>query len=151
VIDRKQSIPGFARALGWADLEGKLRYELAFDVATPSNNVIKGMHFQAYRKLRNQWALMVLVGLKGRRPLKPLEQAFLVVERECAGELDWDNAYGGLKPLLDCLVVASERNPDGLGLIADDSPRHMPLPPFMVQKKAKRGHANTKVFIYEIG
>jgi hypothetical protein len=150
VTERQQSALELVRALGWETTKGKLRYELAFAVETPSNNTIKGMHFQAYRKLRKDWQLMVLASLKGRKPGKPIQQAFLVVERECAGELDWDNAYGGLKPLLDCLVAPSERNPDGLGLIADDSPKHMPLPPFVGQKKAKRGQGKTRVLIYEL-
>ena len=137
-------------ASGWWSTKGKLRYELAFPVETPSNNVIKGMHFHAYRTLRKQWSLMVMSALKGRRPSEALERSFLVIERECAGSLDWDNAYGGLKPLLDCLVLPSERNPDGIGLIADDSPKHMPLPPYVGQTKAKRGQGKTRVFIYEL-
>lgn len=150
MTQREQPTEVPVRALGWEMAKGKLRYELAFAVETPSNNVIKGMHFHAYRKLRKDWCLMVLAALKGRKPQQPLRQAFLVVERECAGSLDWDNAYGGLKPLLDCLVVASERNPDGLGLITDDSPKHMPFPPFVGQKKAKRGQGKTRVLIYEL-
>jgi hypothetical protein len=150
VSQRAQSVPDLISGLGWETVKGKLRYELALDVETPSNNVIKGMHFHAYRKLRQQWQLMVLAGLKGRKPLQPIQQAFLVVERECAGSLDWDNAYGGLKPLLDCLVVASARNPDGLGLIADDSPKHMPIPPFVRQKLGKRGQGKTRVLVYEL-
>jgi hypothetical protein len=31
----------------------ELIYELHLPAATPSNNAIKGMHFHAYRKLRN--------------------------------------------------------------------------------------------------
>lgn len=137
-------------ALGWLSTRGKLRFELAFDIETPSNNTIKGMHFHVYRKLRQQWGLMVLAQLKGRRPDKPIQQAFVVVERACAGSLDWDNAYGGLKPLLDCLVTPSVRNPDGLGLIADDSPKHMPHPPYVGQVTAKRGQGKTRVLIYEL-
>jgi hypothetical protein len=150
VTQGEQPVEQLVRALGRWSVKGKLRYELAFAVETPSNNTIKGMHFHAYRKLRKQWQAMVLAGLKGRVPSKPLQKAFLVVERECAGSLDWDNAYGGLKPLLDCLVVPSERNPDGLGVITDDSPKHMPLPPFVEQIRAQRGQGKTRVFIYEI-
>lgn len=128
-----------------------LKYTLDIPEATPSNNVIKGMHFQTYKTLRRRWQVAVFVAINGRRPKIPLDQAFLVVTRECAGEgLDWDNAYGGLKPLLDCLVVASEKNPDGLGLIKDDSPKHMPYPPFVKQLPAKKKSSRTRVEIFEI-
>lgn len=135
---------------GWQP-EGVLRYELVLPLETPSNNVIKGMHFQAYKQLRHAWRMMVKAALKGKAPEAPVGQAFLVVVRECAGGgLDWDNAYGGLKPVLDCLVAPSVRNPDGLGLIVDDNPRNMPYPPFLVQMKAPLGQGKTTIQIYEL-
>ncbi len=130
---------------------GALRYRLELPVETPSNNVIKGMHFHAYKHLRRQWRAMMLQALGGTVSQAPIEKAFLVVQRECAGSgLDWDNAYGGLKPMLDCLVKASARNPDGLGLVADDNPKNMPYPPFVKQAPAKPGQGKTTVFVYEL-
>jgi hypothetical protein len=64
--------------------------------------------------------------------------------------LDWDNAYGGLKPLLDCLVAQIARNPDGLGLIQDDSPKFMPEAPRVFQLPAKRGSGFAVVRIYSV-
>jgi hypothetical protein len=128
-----------------------LRFSFEIPEATPSNNVIKGMHFHAYKTLRRRWRMEVLVALGAIRPVMPLDTAFLVVTRECTGSgLDWDNAYGGLKPLLDCLVAPSAKNPDGLGLILDDSPKHMPYPPFVKQLSAAKGKSRTKVEIFEI-
>lgn len=129
---------------------GILRYTLLLPAATPSNNIIKGMHFRAYQKTRQGWRLMVLSALKGVRPAAPIQRARLVIIRHSAGFLDWDNALGGLKPLLDCLVSASKRNPDGLGLIADDNPTAMPEPPYMRQKKCKRGQGHTECCVYEL-
>lgn len=135
---------------GW-NLRGQLRYTLQLQMETPSNNVIKGMHFHAYKNLRRDWRLMVLAALGGQRPEAPVQRAFLVVTRECAGGgLDWDNAYGGLKPLLDCLVTPSAKNPDGLGLITDDNPRNMPYPPFVRQQSAKPGQGRTTLQIFEL-
>lgn len=131
--------------------DAELVYDLELPMETPSNNVIKGMHFQEYKKLRHGWHLLVLKALNGERPLEPLALSFLEVERACAGGgLDWDNAYGGLKPLLDCLVSPSARNPDGLGLIADDNPKAMPLPPFVRQVGAKPGSGTTRLKIYRL-
>lgn len=132
-------------------VDGVLRYQLEIPVETPSNNVIKGMHFHAYKNLRRQWRLLMSKALAGVEARAPLERAFLVVRRECAGGgLDWDNAYGGLKPMLDCLVAPSARNPDGMGLIQDDNPKNMPHPPYVQQCSAKPGHGRTTVFIYEL-
>lgn len=137
-------LPGW----GW---EGELLYKLEIPEETPSNNVIKGMHFQAYRTLRRLWRFRVISALEGKRPKTPIERSAIVIVRHCAGYLDWDNALGGLKPLLDCLVIPSARNPDGLGLIKDDNPVHMPFPPYMQQVKAKRGQGRTEVLVYRLG
>lgn len=130
--------------------ESLLRYTLELTPETPSNNQIRGLHFAAYRSIRKDWQMRVFVGLGARRPKLPLSVSFLDIERRSSGELDWDNAYGGLKPLLDCLVMPSRRNPDGLGLIQDDSPKHMPLPPFIRQVKAPPGHGSTLLRIYDV-
>lgn len=61
----------------------------------------------------------MLAAIGGKAPAAPIARSALEIERYCAGNLDWDKAYGGLKPqpLLDCLVAPSARNPKGLGLI----------------------------------
>jgi hypothetical protein len=128
----------------------ELIYELHLPEPTPSNNAIKGMHFHAYKKLRNGWRASVLAAIDGKAPEAPIARSALEIERYCAGSLDWDNAYGGLKPLLDCLVAPSERNPDGLGLIQDDIPKFMPEAPCMTQFAAKRGAGCTVVRIYAV-
>lgn len=51
-----------------------------------------------------------------------MSRAYLLVVRKSLRLLDWDNAYGGLKPILDCLTLPGPRNPDGLGWIVDDAP-----------------------------
>ncbi len=108
------------------------------------------MHFTAYRKLREDFYWQIYASLKGVRPTAPLPKVFISIERKSAGELDWDNAYGGLKPILDCLVRPTARNPSGLGLIEDDSPRHMPYPPLLTQLKANRSQGMTRVLIFEL-
>lgn len=128
-----------------------LRYSLFLPMETPSNNVLKGMHFHMYKKVRRDWRFLVQAALVGQPKFEPISNAFLAINRCCSGGgLDWDNAYGGLKPLLDCLVVATPRNPDGLGLLVDDNPRNMPMPPYLTQGSAKPSKGFTKLFIYEI-
>lgn len=129
-----------------------LAYSFSLPLATPSNNVIKGMHWMTYRNLRRMWRLKVLArGLAGKKPAKPIDCAAILVLRYSSGKLDWDNALGGLKPLLDCLVVRKAKvNPDGLGLIVDDNPDNMPFPPYMQQLPAAPDKGFTEVFIYRL-
>jgi hypothetical protein len=141
-----------AREPSWAP-PGRLRYSLALPWPTPSNNLIKGLHFHAYKHLRRKWSTALKLEMLRLRapPALPVYPAFLVVHRHCSGAgLDWDNAYGGLKPLLDCLVCPSNKNPDGLGLIQDDNPSAMPLPPLLRQTRAPPGKGHTLVEIFEI-
>lgn len=130
--------------------DAKLVYCIELDSETPSNNIIKGMHFHAYKSMRRKWRMRVLASLGGNTPSVALDKSFLHIRRYCAGSLDWDNAYGGLKPLLDCLVAPTDRNPDGLGLIADDNPENMPYPPYVEQFKAKQKQGKTELFIYSL-
>lgn len=92
----------------------------------------------------------MLEAIGGKVPTAPITKSALEIERYCAGSLDWDNAYGGLKPLLDCLVAPSARNPDGLGLIKADSPKYMPAAPRVFQLPAMRGAGYAVVRIYAV-
>lgn len=105
---------------------------------------------ESHSKLRNGWRASVLSAIDGKVPAASIARSALEIERYCTGSLDWDNAYGGLKPLLDCLVAPSSRNPYGLGLIQDDSPKFMPEAPHMTQVVAKRGGGCTVVRIYAV-
>lgn len=132
----------------WCD-PARLAFVLHLDEASPSNNTIKAMHFRAYKKLREQFAATVRDSL-GDRQAPQLEHSALFIVRRSAGTLDWDNALGGLKPILDCLVAPSSRNPSGLHIIQDDNPANMPYPPFMRQLKAKKGEGSTEVYVFEV-
>ena len=92
----------------------------------------------------------MLAAIDGKAPAAPISRSALEIERYCAGSLGWDNAYGGLKPLLDCLVAPSARNPEGLGLIQAESPTFMPEALRMTQFVAKRGAGHAVVRIYSI-
>lgn len=133
----------------WCD-PARLAFSMRLDEATPSNNTVKDMHFRDYKKLREGFAAKVLAALGGRAPKAPVEVAGIFIARYSAGSLDWDNAYGGLKPLLDCLVAPSARNPSGLGVLLDDNPASMPEPPYVRQLRAKKGQGFTEVFVFDV-
>lgn len=139
----------------WLPPDAKLMYTLELPEATPSNNIIKGMHFFVYKKTRSMWKARVLQTLTDQGialdSIEPIKKSFLSIYRFSAGNgLDWDNAYGGLKPVLDCLVVGTDKNPDGLGLIFDDNPKSMPYPPFVQQFSSKRNNASSIIQIYSL-
>ncbi len=132
----------------WCRLE-RLAFVLDLDEASPSNNTIKGMHPFAYKKVREQFAVKVRSALAGREAPQ-LQQSALYIVRRSAGVLDWDNAIGGLKPILDCLVKPSARNPSGQHIVEDDNPRNMPHPPYMQQASAKKGAGSTTVYVFAL-
>ena len=132
-----------------------LRYTLEVPLPTPSNNQIKNLHFREYSNLRQTWAQLLLEALRTQGhnpPYTPIQKAWLSIDRHCAGSgLDWDNAYGGLKPVLDCLTPKKRTNPNGLGLINEDNPRCIPWAPQLRQLSAPMGMGFSKIHIYEIG
>lgn len=131
----------------------ELVYTLELPEETPSNNEIRGKHFHVYRGIRKAWRFRVenAAAAAGFSPgMEPVRHVHLEVDRYCSGMLDWDNAYGGLKPVLDCLVMPTKKNPDGLGLIFDDSPLYVIEPPYVKQHKAKPGAGRTVVRIYRV-
>jgi hypothetical protein len=60
-------------------------------------------------------------------PGTPMLRARLTVTRYGMRLPDKDGLYGGAKPLIDALLVISERHPHGLGFIADDGPEFLDL------------------------
>lgn len=136
-------------APAWISPE-RLAFKLRLDRETPSNNVLRKLHFTEYKKLREAFAHQVgkaLGGYAGPR----LELSGVLVVRYASGEeLDWDNAVGGLKPLLDCLVAPSSANPDGHGVMEDDCPRYMPVAPHVLQVRVPRGQEAADLFVYRL-
>lgn len=131
-------------------VETELVIEITIPRMTPSNNEIRDMHWLQYKKLRETYQLELLAAMGLNRPREPVSPAYVEFERYSAGILDWDNANGGVKPLMDCLVLPTKRNPNGLGLVVDDSPRYMPKNYNVMQRPAKRGEGKTVVRIYRL-
>jgi hypothetical protein len=76
----------------------------------------------------------------------PFERAVVTVTRHSIGTPDRDGFIGGLKPLIDCLLVRSARHPHGLGFIVDDDPEHLTLVANAVRCRT-RGEQRTEVCI----
>jgi len=114
---------------------------------TPTLNVWQRYHWKKRRRVAKGFAWMVREAI-GAGKREPFNKCRVYIERHGAGVPDTDGLYGGAKVLIDCLVVCTQRNPHGLGLIRDDSPDCMELK--VVSVKCKRGEGKTVVEITEI-
>lgn len=89
---------------------------LVVPLRTPSGNQLSGRHWRTRVKLRKLWALAIRVAMTqakvyGRPEFRRVRVTFV---REAALPIkDTDNAYAGLKPVLDAMVE--------IGLLLDDS------------------------------
>lgn len=130
--------------------EGRLVYEFALPIETPSNNQILRMNRFVYKQLR--WDLRAIVKSQTKESYigHPLARCFINIDRYSAGSLDWDNIKGGFKPLLDTFVVKTKKNPDGLGLIENDDISVVPYDILARQFPAKPKEGKTVVRIYEL-
>ena len=71
--------------------------------------------------------------------VEPLSLYTIEWTRYANKSLDWDNMLGGLKPVLDVLCAFNASvNPEGLGLLAGDSVKYMPLCPVLRQVAIKK-------------
>ncbi|MBK5943334.1 hypothetical protein LRF89_06650 [Halorhodospira sp. 9621] len=79
------------------------------------------MHWRDRRRHTEAVAWMVRAAVTP--PAQPVARCQVHIQRYSERLPDWDGLYGGLKPLLDCLVRPTKRNPHGLGIIEDDDPQ----------------------------
>ena len=100
----------------------------------PSGNAYrqggKYHHPHAYKRLREEWQLLIFVKLRfssarGRRLQQWVKdnRPKMKVQFTCYRKrrIEQDNLDSGLKPVRDCLVMPKRSHPSGLGLIVDDS------------------------------
>jgi len=94
--------------------------------ATLSLNVLRKLHKQAYKRLRDRYQWLMLAQTLNRHtgPVK------LTLTRLSTGTLDYDNLAGGAKPLIDALVNG--------GILSGDTPALIPQRDYQ-QEKIKRG------------
>ncbi len=96
--------------------------EIFFTLSEPTillNKLIR-MHWTQRKRHGKELAWKVRDAVKP--PKTPLARCEVYIRRYSTSLPDWDGLYGGCKPLLDCFVVPTKRNPHGLGFIEDDNP-----------------------------
>lgn len=100
----------------------RLRYEIRIDEPYLLLNRWQRMHWASRRRYHERLAWLIRKAVGKNQPARPLDRCWIHVTRGNPLPLpDTDGLYGGLKPLLDCLVQRTARNPLGLGLIRDDN------------------------------
>lgn len=107
-----------------SDMEKINHIEIQTDEAYELLNGLRKMHYKAYKKYRDQWAWKIRIAI-GAGKRVPIEKCMIVIKRYSSNMPDWDNLYGGFKPIGDCLVVCSKANPSGLGIIKNDTVKHI--------------------------
>lgn len=125
--------------------------EFEIPEALPLLNTLLRMHWAQRRKLMERLAWLVHTH-SGHRQMEglPMERCQVWVERRSSGgAADHDGLVGSIKPLMDVLVMPSQRNPHGLGIILDDSPDVVGQPR-VTQVKVPRRDQSTRVRIEEV-
>jgi Holliday junction resolvase RusA-like endonuclease len=107
-------------------------YRLEFDLPglPKSPNELLGKHWRVRSRHANQWKTAVNMITAGRRPLKPLTFARLMMVRCSSVEPDDDNLRSSFKPIVDGLVNS--------GIISDDSSAVIGSPVVLWEKEAPR-------------
>lgn len=118
--------------------------------ATPSLNTLMRMHWAKRRRQARTFA-QLLHYHSGYRPGAegPMERCRLVVERRGAKLLDADNLEGGVKPLVDAMLLPGRRHPYGLGWLRDDGPEVV-VAHCVVQRTVPRAERGTWVELVEL-
>lgn len=123
------------------------RVEFTLPYALPLLNFALRQHWAKRTKERRVLAWFIAAELGPDRP--SFERARVTVVRYSPGAGDPDNLPSCAKNLLDVLkAFHATRNPIGLGVIRDDSPRHIDLT--VTQQKCKRNETRTVVTVEEL-
>jgi len=120
-------------------------------LVSPSLNRLLRLHWAERRQIGRQWAeaLHVLVRATNQQlPAIVLERCRIGIERQASPALDLDNLVGGVKPLIDALLVASARHPYGLGILRDDASGRLELD--IRQRPAPRAQRGTLLSLQEL-
>ena len=124
----------------------------------PTRNEQDRMHFHEKTKLKERLAMEIrAAGIIA--PPRPFDLAAVTVWRQSLVEPDTDGLFGSLKQLLDVLqpqgglvMIKGKtqfRNPQGLGLIADDKPSRCVVNAHWI-KARHRPDQKTVVVIHEL-
>lgn len=101
-------------------MNNKLIIEL--DELLPLGNVWQRWHWSKRRNYMKTLSWIIFSKLPKLRDKTVIPKCKIKVTRFSSQEPDTDGLYTSLKPLLDCLVVNTKKNPYGLNIIKDDKP-----------------------------
>ncbi len=123
--------------------------EIFFTLDEPTilMNQYQRMHWAKRRRYMKTLAWKIRDAAKP--PHQPIQQCEVHIARYSTGSPDLDGLYGGVKGVLDCLIVCTTRNPHGLGFIQDDSPAHILKLDVIPVRVKKRFEHRTEITIRE--
>jgi hypothetical protein len=135
-----------AESLDHIRLPDVIEFELRLLLKLP--NTLSGRHWSVHMKQRAKLAPMMDLVLRPYLGCLPLERAAVTITRYSTGSTrpDWDNLFASAKPLIDLLLVRSDRHPHSFGLIIDDDPKRL-MPYMFAERCEKRTEQKTHVKI----
>jgi hypothetical protein len=120
--------------------------EFVLPHATLLLNTLLRMHWTVRRKYQKSLAGEIAALTRDAAGHQPFDRASILVTRYCLQLADPDNLPSSAKCILDSIVVRSTRNPDGIGLIQNDTAAHITLEVRQV-KVSKQAEQRTTVRI----
>jgi hypothetical protein len=132
------------------------RATFTLPMVTPLLNVTLRTHFRDAKRLQARMSGLLRMASQGRRPATPLQRARVTIERRSTGTPDQDNLVGGVKQLVDVLLVPQVlgvrgrkvRHALGLSFVVDDAPAHLEL--VVRSVKVKRADQCTVITVEEL-
>jgi hypothetical protein len=94
-------------------------------------NQLNKLHWSKRHRIAKRLKRDVWATTQGKRPVKPLDRATVMITSHRKSLLDPDNLVAGCKPYIDALVTN--------GVLVDDTPANVCLK--IHQAKSKRGYA----------
>lgn len=125
--------------------------ELTLGHPAPLMNQWTRWHWSRKKKYMKQVAMELHIQLRQLKWKGPaMKRCTVLITRASTGQPDWDGLFACAKAPLDCLVVASKRNPHGLGVIVDDNMACIQSLEIRPEHVRKGDRQETRILIQEI-
>jgi hypothetical protein len=110
-------------------------------------NRMAGKHWSVAHKQKGELQKHVAIASNLWLDRPPMERARVTITRFCCGvEPDPDNLMASCKPLIDLLLVKSDKHPHSFGLIVDDDKARL-LPVAASQRVPRKTDERTEVLV----
>lgn len=103
----------------------------------PLQNKLNTMHWTQRTSSNKKWFKWVMLSISLKKPIKPLSKAKVTFTRGSAATPDSDGLQGSFKAIRDALVK--------LGILEDDSPKHLDAHYVWIPAPRSKGYVSIEV------